>query len=117
MDDNMVHSLQSNIDNPLAQKRDDHQSNPMHQAIDNQALEAQEETIKAQQEEIMRLKKENQAKMLSSFSSSSKKLKNKSRKIKSAKKTFDTGGDVVLRSERHDSKHEEIDADDKESML
>ena len=44
-------------------------------------------------------------------------LKNKSRKIKSAKKTFDTGGDVVMRSDRHDSKHEEIDADDKESML
>ena len=121
MDESMIHSLQSNIDNPLAQKRDDHTSNPMHTGgeRDTEALAAQEETIKAQQEEIMRLKKENQAKMLSTFSSSSKKLKSKSKRGK-GKKTFDAGGgqragdEIVMRSERHDSR---ADDGDKELML
>ena len=67
----IIDSLASNIENPLANKRGDMASNPMH--ANKEELEAQEETIRAQQEEIMRLKKENQAKMLSSFGSSAKK--------------------------------------------
>jgi hypothetical protein len=90
------HSLQSNIENPLANKRGEMASNPMHS--NKEELEAQEETIRAQQEEIMRLKKENQAKMLSSFGSSAKKLKKK----KGPKKAFSGASqedtDVVMRT-------------------
>ena len=103
-------SLQSNIENPLANKRGEQTSNPMH-SNNKEELEAQEETIRAQQEEIMRLKKENQAKMLSSFGSSAKKLKKK----KAPKKAFGAGKQeddgVVMRKATLDDK------DGKESIL
>jgi hypothetical protein len=105
------HTLSDNIDNPLAHRREDHQANPMHGAsLDTVQMEAQEQTIKAQQEEIMRLKKENQAKMLSSFGSSKANLKKKGKggsKRAGNKKTFaagnnaskpDEGDTVVMRS-------------------
>jgi hypothetical protein len=81
------HTLSDNIDNPLSQRREDHTANPMHGAtLDTVQSAAQEETIKLQQEEILRLKKENQAKMLSSFGSSKKGLKKGKRGPSSKKK-------------------------------
>jgi hypothetical protein len=93
--DDMDRNLQDNITNPMANKRDKQTANPIHGGEGAKQQEQQNETIKAQQEEIMRLKKENQAKMLSSFGSSKKGLNKKGgrkgKKSGSQKKTFDTG--------------------------
>jgi len=85
------HTLSDNIDNPLAHRREEHTANPMHGAsMDTIQMEQQEQTIKAQQDEIVRLKKENQAKMLSSFGSSKANLKKKGKgKSTRTKKQFE----------------------------
>jgi hypothetical protein len=109
--DDIDKNLQDNVNNPMANRRDDQATNPMHAKVAEQQ-EFQEETIKAQQEEIARLKKENQAKMLSSFGSSKKGIKKKGG-AKKQKKTFNAPS-----SEEIVMKHETDTADEpNEEML